>query len=280
MAKSDSSLTARKDIDAILAQRRANGGDFWATSDGRWGVGSPFSTLDSGLMLIELGLEPSDPVALGIANTLFACHTEDGRIRPGPHLPVQPCHTANAARLLCRLGYSEDARLSLTFSHLLETRAPDGGWRCSVLKFGAGPDTDASNPGVTLAALDAMRFRKSLVDTPEAARAVATLLEHWSVRRPLGPCRYGIGTRFMQVEYPFFRYNLLSYVYVLSFYPSARKHPSFAQALGVLRSKLVGDEVVVEHRKPGLKDLELCRVGSPNAGATRLYRKILGNLGR
>ena len=45
-----------------------------------------------------------------------------------------------------------------------------------------------------------------------------TLLEHWAVRRPLGPCRYGIGSRFMQVEFPMFRYNLFFYVYVLSFY--------------------------------------------------------------
>lgn len=41
---------------------------------------------------------------------------------------------------------------------------------------------------------------------------------------------------------------------------------------------LVGDKVVVEHQKPGLKELELCRVRSPNLWATGLYRKSWATL--
>ena len=103
---------AGKDARVLLAQRKAHSGDFWATKDGRWGVGSPFSTIDCGLVLVELGIRPADPLAHGIAELLFACRTDDGRIRPGRHLSVQPCHTANAARLLCRLGYSRAPRLA------------------------------------------------------------------------------------------------------------------------------------------------------------------------
>ena len=43
----------RADIDAILAKRHDNGGDFWATPDHRIYVGSPFSTLSSLGMLHE-----------------------------------------------------------------------------------------------------------------------------------------------------------------------------------------------------------------------------------
>lgn len=43
------------DVDAILAKRHDNGADFWAMPDGRWGVGSPFSTFDCALMLAESG---------------------------------------------------------------------------------------------------------------------------------------------------------------------------------------------------------------------------------
>ena len=88
------------DIGILMSHRHAQGGDFWATIDGRTGVGSPFSTFDCGLMLTELGLPSSDPVARGIAEALLQGATADGRIRPGPKLAVQPCHTANAARLL------------------------------------------------------------------------------------------------------------------------------------------------------------------------------------
>lgn len=280
MTSADTKTALRGDIETLLAERHANGGDFWASADGRWGVGTPFSTVDCGLMLVELGLKPSDPLARGIAEILFACQTEDGRIRPGPHLSVQPCHTTNAARLLCRLGYARDKRLSRTFDHLMATQAADGGWRCSVLKFGAGPDTDASNPGVTLFALDAIRFRKPLVASPEAERAVDSLLLHWKLKRPLGPCRYGIGSRFMRIEYPFFRYNLFMYVYVLSFYPRALKSAAFREALAALETKLSGGKVVVEHQNPRLKEIAFCREGAPSAQATRRWREVLRNLGR
>lgn len=266
---------------ALLAeQRRVNGGDYWASADGRWGVGSPFSTLDCGLMLVELGLDPADTIARSIVDLMLACQTEDGRIRPGPHLGVQPCHTANALRLLCRLLPADDPRLQASFDHLLATPAGDGGWRCSVLKYGAGPDTDASNPGVTLAVLDSFRFRPELVSDTVTVRAVDNLLEHWTVRRPLGPCRYGIGSRFLAVEYPFFRYNLFFYAYVLSFYPYARRHPAFVEAVELLARKLVGGEMVIEHQKPGLKPLGLFGAGQADRLATRRYLEVLANLQR
>jgi hypothetical protein len=277
-AGKDASL--RGDIDMLLAQRHANGGDLWASADGRWGVGTPFSTVDCGLMLAELGLKASDPLARGIGELLLACQTDDGRIRPGPGLSEQPCHTANAARLLCRLGYARDTRLTRTFDHLMATQAADGGWRCSVLKFGAGPDTDASNPGVTLFVLDALRFRKGLVTSPEAGRAVDSLHAHWSIKRPLGPCRFGIGSRFMRVEYPFFRYNLFMYVYVLSFFPSARASPAFREALSALQGGLAEGRIVVEHQSPRLKALDFCREGPQSVYATKRYRELLRNLER
>ena len=147
-----------EDVQAILERRRQHGADFWATADGRWGKGSPFSTFDCALMLTELGMKRTDPVMRGIAKTILGAWQEDGRFRPAPKGAVYPCHTANAARALCRLGYARDRRLKKTFEHLLDALHSDGGWRCNTCKLGRSPETDASNPGVTLAALDAFRF--------------------------------------------------------------------------------------------------------------------------
>ena len=147
------------------------------------------------------------------------------------------------------------------------------------MKFGTGPDTDASNPGVTLAVLDALRFRKTLVASDAAQIAVGSLLEHWGIKRPLGPCRYGIGTRFMRVEYPMFRYNLFFYVYVLSFYPNAADHPAFHEAFDALSLKLRDNQMVVEHCRKGLESLALCQAGLVNPRATGRYADILQNLG-
>ena len=49
----------RADVEAILAKRHSNGGDFWATLDGRIYVGGPFSTLAS------LGVSFHTPVVNG-----------------------------------------------------------------------------------------------------------------------------------------------------------------------------------------------------------------------
>jgi hypothetical protein len=107
---------------------------------------------------------------------------------------------------------------------------------------------------------------------------VEVLLGHWVSRKPLGPCHYGIGTLFLQVEYPFGSYNLFGYVHVLSFYDQARQDPRFREALAVLESKLVDGQVVVERMHRRLAGLTFCRKGEPSELGTARYREILANL--
>lgn len=266
------------DVDAILKKRHDNGADFWATADGRWGVGSPFSTFDCGLLLTELGMGRSEPVMKGIAGQILAAWQEDDQFRPAPKGAIHPCHTANAARVLCRLGLAKDRRLKRTFEHLFVEQHDDGGWRCNTVKLGKSPVTDASNPGVTLAALDALRFTPHLNKDKRLDKAVRSLLAHWKTRRPLGPCEFGIGTLFQKIEYPFLRYNLFFYVYVLSFYNAAKKHAAFRQALQALASKLVDGEVVVENPNRRLAKFSFCKKGETSRPATRRYQEILKNI--
>ncbi len=268
----------KDDVQTIVEKRHDNGADFWATQDGKWGKGSPFSTFDCVLMLTELGVKKSEPILKGAASVLLDAWREDGRIRPAPKGAVYPCHTANAARALARLGYAKDRRLVRTFERLLDVQHNDGGWRCNTVKLGRSPKTDASNPGVTLSVLDAFRFTPNLNEDKRLDRAVKSLLAHWTTRVPLGPCNFGIGTLFGKIEYPFLRYNLFFYAYVLSFYESARKSPRFRQALRALESKLVDGQVVVENPNRGLAELAFCRKGEPSQLATRRYQEILENI--
>lgn len=267
-----------EDVAAILARRHDNGADHWATPDGRWGKGSPYSTFDCALMLHELGVARSNPVLKGAAQVFLASWQEDGRFRPFPRGTIYPCHTANAARVLGRLGYARDRRLKRTYEHLFETQHEDGGWRCNTVKLGRSPETDASNPGVTLGVLDAFRFTPHAGTDRRLDAAVATLLAHWKSRVPRGPCHFGIGTLFSKLEYPFLRYNLFYYVHVLSFYRSARKSPAFRQALAALEAKLAGGKVVVENPNRGIARLAFCRKGEPSRAATKRYREILKNV--
>ncbi|MFQ6096031.1 MAG: prenyltransferase [Candidatus Bathyarchaeia archaeon] len=268
----------QSDIEAILARRYDNGGDYWTSSDGRVGVGSPFSTLQCVLMLSDLGMDSSDPVLKEASKLVFNCWREDGRFRLAPKGAMYPCYTATAARVLCRVGYTEDRRLQRTFNHLLDTVHTDGGWRCNSFKYGRGPETEFSNPGPTLDVLDAFRFTGYLNEEKTLDSAVDFLLDHWVTRRPLGPCHFGIGTLFMQVEYPLLRYNLFNYVYVLSFYERAKSDPRFHQALEILESKLIDGKVVVENPHRTLANFSFCRKGAPSDAATVHYHKILKNL--
>jgi len=273
-------LKATADVDAVLARRHDNGADFWATPDGRIGVGAPFSSLESLVILHELGVKKTHEAVRGALDAILANARDDGRFRVAPKGTIFPCHTAYAARVLCRFGYARDKRIVRTFEHLLGAVHEDGGWRCAAAPLKAGTRGALSNPGVTLFALDALRYSEREWKRPELKRAIDTLLAHWEEKLPAGPCQFGIGALFMQVEYPFFRYNLFYWVYVLSFYEKARRDRRFHAALRALESKLDDrGRVVVERPHRALATFALCAKGKPSERATARYREIRENIG-
>jgi len=268
----------QNDVDIILSHRYDNGDDYWATPDKRLSKGSPFSTYCSAIMLLELGMEPSDPILDKVAELFFEIWRDDGRFKLYPSGGIYPCHTAYAASLLCRMGYVADERIQATLRHFLDTPYTDGGWRCKKFSFGRGPETEYSNPLPTLNVLDAFRFSDCLNSEPSLDKAVDFLLEHWVIRKPIGPCQYGIGKLFMQVEYPLWGYNLFYYVYVLSFYNRAKRDERFLEAFKTLESKAVNGQIVVERIVPKLAKLTFCKKGKSSKLATKRYREIIANL--
>jgi len=266
------------DVDIIMSHRHHLGADYWTTVDKRLGKGSPFSCIDSALMLLELGMEATDPMLIEVAKLFFSVWRKDGRFKLYPSGGILPCHTAYVASLMCRLGYVEDERIQATLQHFLDTPYTDGGWRCNKFSYGRGPETEYSNPLPTLNVLDAFRFSTYLNNEPLLDKAVEFLLAHWTIKKPIGPCQYGMGTRFMQVEYPLWGYNLFQYVYVLSFYDKAKNDGRFLEALGALQDKLVDGMIVVERNVPKLSKLIFCKKGKPSELATKRYEEIISNI--
>lgn len=266
------------DAEVILSHRQDNGAELWTTPDKRLIKGAPFSTLESAMYLLELGMEPTEPLMKETAELIFSVWQEDGGFKVYPYGSVYPCQTIQCVNTLCHLGYVSDARLQKTFRHLLDTQYIDGGWRCNKFFFGHGPETEFSNPFPTLTALNAFRFSDYINKEQALDKAVDFLLEHWTIRKPIGPCHYGIGKLFMQVEYPFRNYNLFEYVYVLSFYNRAREDKRFLEAFEMLESKTVDGQIIVERVVPKLAGLSFCKKGKPSALATMRYQEILQNL--
>lgn len=268
----------QSDIEEILSHRCDNGADLWATADKKLLKGAPFTTLESVLYLLELGVPADHPILKRTSELIFSLWKEDGRIKTSPTGGVYPCHTALAAHALCRMGYACDARIQKTFQYFLETQQPDGGWKCNKYSFGRGPETEYSTPYTTLAALNAFRFSPYVNNEPKLNKAVDFLLAHWVIRTPISPCHYGIGSLFMQIEYPFRGYNLFYYVYVLSFYDRAKRDTRFLEALNALNSKTIEGKILVERVVPKLAKLSFCAKGKPSELATKRYHEILENL--
>lgn len=84
----------------------------------------------------------------------------------------------------------------------------------------------------------------------------------------------------MQIELPAASYNLLNYLYVLSFYNYAKGDERFLEVLAMLESKMVDGQIVVERASPKLSRLTYCKKGKPSEIATQYYREIIANLGR
>ena len=268
----------KNDIKEILSHRHDLGADYWTTPDNRLIKGSPFSAYDCALMLLELGMNSADPILKAVADLFLDAWKPDGRFKLYPTGGILPCHTARAAYVLCHMGYQSDERIQKTYQYFLDTPYLDGGWRCNKFSFGRGPETEHSNPFPTLSILSAFSFSKYLNTEPALDVAVEFLLKHWEIKKPIGPCQYGMGTRFFQVSYPFSDYNLFSYVYILSFYDKAKRDKRFLSALQTLKDKLVDGMIIVERNSPKLSKFEFCKKGHPNELATKRFNEIITNI--
>ena len=274
----DHRCDADADIAAILALRGAQGADHWTTADRRLLKGAPFSTVECIDYLLDLGVSATDPVLAEPIGLVLAAWRADGRFQLYPKGARLPCHTAQAARLLCRAGLVADPRVQTSLDYLLASRFQQTGWRCNKFSFGRGPETEFANPHPTLVALDAFRHTKKQEALAKLDGAIEFLLGHWDTRAPLGPCHYGIGTLFGQVEYPFRSYNLFYWVYVLSHYPTARRDARFQAAFAQLAARSVDGQTIIERTSPKLARLTCFAKGRPSALATRRYLEVQANL--
>jgi hypothetical protein len=72
------------DVEVILSHKYDNGADLWTTPDKRLIKGSQFSTLESVMYLMELGIEPTEPILKDATELIFSTWQEDGRFKLYP----------------------------------------------------------------------------------------------------------------------------------------------------------------------------------------------------
>jgi hypothetical protein len=266
-------------IDRILNRQDENGGSHWSRADGDIYHPIGHSTVDTLYVLGELGATLNRyPILVGAVNLLLEKQTLEGSFKYARSSSKLPCVTARILAAIGRIGVSIDTRLEKSYQHLLSIQCTDGGWRCNTVKMGKSLLTDASNPGTTLYVLDAFRFRKNTnKEIVQLNRGVAFLLDHWDSRKPLGPCNFGIGTRFFQIEFPFLRYNLFYYTYVLSFYEYAYKDKRFKNAYQELLEKTKNGMILLENPHRSWRMFDFAQKGKISLLATQRFKEITKN---
>jgi hypothetical protein len=267
------------DIQAIIDRQDDNGGQYWSRADGNIYAPNGSSTLDTLLVLGEIGLSIKDnPIIKKATEMVFSYQTPEGSFKYSLTSPKLPCLTARIIATLMRLGVS-DSRIEKGYRWLIDSQWNDGGWRCATVKLGKSPLTDASNPGTTLYVLDAFRFRdNNSKEIDKLNQGVDFLLQHWEVRQPIGPCNFGIGSRFLQIEYPFFRYNIFYYVYVLSFYENAKNDKRFHDAYKHLANKIINGKLIPENPHKSWQEFDFARKGQVSEVATKRWIEIETNM--
>lgn len=267
-------------IEKILQRQNDNGGKFWSREDGNIHAPFGFSTIDTMYVLGEIGYSLNDNSNIADAiEFIFSYQTSEGCFKYSPKSSKLPCLTARIIASLRNLGLKNDIRTEKSYNWLLNIQWNDGGWRCSTVKFGKSPLTDASNPGTTLYVLDAFRFRdNSADDLDKLNKGVDFLLQHWEIRQPIGPCGFGIGSTFMKVEYPFLRYNLFYYVYVLSFYDTARNDKRFQEAYNMLKSKVKNNKLIPENPHKAWSEFDFAKKAQISEIGTKRWIEIRNKL--
>lgn len=267
-------------IEKILKRQNDFGGIFWSRTDGDIHAPFGFSTIDTLCVLGEIGYSVNDnPQIVGAVDFIFSYQVPEGCFKYSPKSSKLPCLTARIIGGMGRLGLTNDARIEKGYEWMLDSQWDDGGWRCKTVKLGKSPLTDASNPGTTLYVLDAFRFRENSTDDFEKLnKGVDFLLQHWEIRQPIGPCNFGIGSTFMKVEYPFLRYNLFYYVYVLSFYDNAKNDKRFQDAYRQLKDKVKDDILVPENPHKAWNEFDFAKKGQVSEIGTKRWLEIKNNV--
>ncbi|PKP03461.1 MAG: prenyltransferase [Bacteroidetes bacterium HGW-Bacteroidetes-6] len=267
-------------IKKVLQRQNDNGGKFWSRSDGDIHAPFGFSTIDTLSVLGEIGCSiNNNSQIIDAIDFIFSYQTPEGCFKYSPKSSKLPCLTARIVSGLGRLGVKNDPRIEKCYKWMLDSQWNDGGWRCATVKLGKSPLTDASNPGTTLYVLDAFRFRNnSADDSDKLNKGVDFLLQHWEIRQPVGPCNFGIGSTFMKVEYPFLRYNLFYYVYVLSFYDTAKNDKRFLDAYNQLKVKIKNDKLMPENPHKAWNEFDFAKKGHISEIGTKRWLEIKKNI--
>ena len=105
----------QQDIEAIISHQYDHGADLWSTPDHKLLKGAPFTTLESPLYLLELGMSREENLLKETAALIFQGWREDGRFKISPSGDLSMSYSVGFANaVLSRLSKGPAAATDLS----------------------------------------------------------------------------------------------------------------------------------------------------------------------
>ncbi|MFC1964408.1 hypothetical protein ACFLWG_00145 [Chloroflexota bacterium] len=178
------------------------------------------------------------------------------------------CLSAILIATIAKMGYRDDTRVKRFVQTVWNARCRDGGWHCEGWeKTGCPMDN--------LNILMLLGQYEQYINNPECNEAVDLLLKHWE-RRGEGWRKdgFGIGRRFMSLEYPAIKYGILRVLDVLSLFPSVTKKPGFKTMLNFVQEKSTDGRYFAETTSDAYKDFDFGQKKEPSRWITFLISRV------
>jgi len=150
------------------------------------------------------------------------------------------CDAPVLLEILCRFGFAGHPQVLSAIAHLDQLKRPNG-WPCAssyeLGKFrGPGRKEDPC-PYSTFLMVKLLNSCRKQFDSPSLVAGAENLLHLWETSQVQHPYMFYMGTDFRKLKLPFIWYDILHVCYVLGQIPEIRKHPSFQEMTGIIRSK-------------------------------------------
>jgi hypothetical protein len=227
-----------------------------------------FFLSDIGLSIVDLGLERE-------VEEIFRFQSPDGSFTIPPNVRDNYfCMSAILLSSLAKMGYRDDPRILKYIRLVMDSRCHNGGWHCYD---NADPDIDAC-PMDNLNILMLLGQYESYRRSPLLKGSIDLLLEHWRTRANLNG--FGIGRRFMNLQYPAVKYGILRVLDVLSFFPYAVNSPDFQNMLDYAHNKAVDGRYYAEAIDSAYAGFDFAQDAEPSRWMTFLVNRIENRLAK
>jgi hypothetical protein len=221
--------------------------------------------------LADIGLNARDSGLDGAIDEIFRFQSREGAFTIPPNVQENYfCMSAILISSLARMGFRDDPRLTKYIRLVMNSRCYDGGWHC--YDDGSGRVEIESCPMDNLNVLMLLGQYEPYRQNPVLRGAIDLLLEHWRVRANLHG--FGVGKRFMSLQYPAVKYGILRVLDVLSLFPYAVNSPAFQSMLEYVHNMAVDGRYFAETIDPAYVEFDFAQRAEPSRWLTFLVNRI------